>query len=81
LEYDKKRRVMEEKKVKLAQFPSRENSGRKKSNDDKTKKVYNRRQEELNKFKALPPAYNGWWYYEMFSRDIFYAYQRGKNKK
>ena len=74
---------MEEKKVKLAQFPSRENSGRKKSNDDKTKKVYNRRQQEVDKFKALPPAYNGWWYYEMFSRDIFnnYTYRKGKNKR
>ena len=31
--------------------------------------TYDRRKKQLERLKAIPPAYNGWWIYEYF-KDI-----------
>ena len=43
-------------------------------------KINNKRLDAINKFKPHPPANNGWWYYEMFSRDTFNRRQRQKRR-
>tara|TARA_R100001594_G_scaffold132161_1_gene172211 strand:- start:760 stop:969 length:210 start_codon:yes stop_codon:yes gene_type:complete len=66
------------KKNVLAKFPSRDKSGRKKSNG--VTKINDKRKKAIDVFKPHPPANNGWWYYELFSRDAFNRNQNPRRR-
>jgi hypothetical protein len=67
------------KKTTLAKFPSKIKNGKKKTKQiDNTTKGNDKRRQAINVFKPHPPANNGWWYYDLFSRDTFH---RGQNQK
>ena len=67
----------------FAKFPSNKKDGPKADQKKNIKNNNNKRVDAVNKFKPHPPANNGWWYYEMFSRDLFnnYTYKKGKNRR
>tara|TARA_R100000234_G_scaffold110475_1_gene82887 strand:+ start:6352 stop:6570 length:219 start_codon:yes stop_codon:yes gene_type:complete len=61
----------------FAKFPSKKKVGKKVNLTKKAnKKTNDKRKQAIDEFKPHPPAYNGWWYYEMFSRDTFNTRQK-----
>jgi len=64
----------------FAKFPTKSAKGEKANHKKNVVKINNKRLDAINKLKPHPPANNGWWYYEMFSRDTFNRRQRQKRR-
>tara|TARA_E500000305_G_C3963878_1_gene208499 strand:+ start:471 stop:686 length:216 start_codon:yes stop_codon:yes gene_type:complete len=60
----------------FAKFPTKEKNGKKANQSKNVNKINDKRKQAVDAFKPHPPAYNGWWYYEMFSKDAFNTRQK-----
>ena len=64
----------------FAKFPSKTTDGEKINNKKNVTKINNKRQLAINQFRPHPPANNGWWYYQMFSKEAFSRAQKPRKK-